>query len=85
MAKACSRKRVVIKSKSGKVKADFMAHRGTGCPKPKRKTGHLREYKAVFKQEVKACKTRARTKGKWSRKAFNHCVGQGMKTAFKNR
>jgi hypothetical protein len=85
MAK-CVRKKVVIRKKgSRKVVAEFMAHRGTNCPKPHRKTGHLREYKQMFKTEVKACKTRARSRGKWSRSAFNHCIKQGMKTAIHGR
>lgn len=83
MAKSCTRKRVVIKGRTGKVKADFMAHRGEGCPKPRRSTAHLREYKQIFKVEAKAC---AKRQGKkWNKKSYAHCVGQGMKTAFKNR
>lgn len=88
MAKACTREKVRIlsrkvKGKPRKVKAEFMAHRGTNCPKPKRKTGHLREYKQMFKIEAKAC---AKRQGKkWNRKTYAHCIGQGMKQAFKNR
>ena len=86
MAKACTRKKVVIRKKgSRKVIAEFTAHRGSNCPKPKRKTGHLREYKQLFKVEAKACATRARSRGKWSRSAFNHCIKQGMKTAIHGR
>jgi hypothetical protein len=89
MAK-CTRERVKVLSKKRKgqprkVIAEFMAHRGTNCPKPKRKTGHLKEYKQLFKIEAKACATRARTRGKFSRKAFNHCIGQGMRTALRQR
>lgn len=81
MAK-CTRKRVIIRGRGGKVKADFMAHRGTNCPKPKRRTGHLKEYKQIFKIEAKAC---AKRQGKkWSRKSYNACIKQGMKTAFRN-
>lgn len=84
MAKACTRKRVVIKSKrTGKEIANFMAHRGSNCPKPKRKTGHLREFKQIFAIEAKAC---AKRQGKkWSRKNYNACIKQGMKTAFHGR
>ncbi len=86
MAKACTRKKVVIRKKgSRKVIAEFTAHRGANCPKPKRKTGHLSAYKKMFKVEAKACASRARSRGKWSRKAFTHCIGQGMKTAIRGR
>lgn len=86
MAKACTRKKVVIHKKgSRKVIAEFTAHRGSNCPKPHRKTGHLREYKQLFKIEAKACSKRARSRGKWSRSLFNHCIKQGMKTALRNK
>jgi hypothetical protein len=84
----CKREKVKIMSKprkgsKRKVLAEFTAHRGTGCPKPKRKTGHLREYKQLFKIEAKACARRSRVQGKWSRKLYNHCIKQGMRTAIR--
>jgi hypothetical protein len=86
MAKACTTRRVVIRKKHGrKLKSPitFTAHKGTGCPKPRRSTGHLKEYKQIFRIEAKAC---AKRQGKnWNRKTYAHCIGQGMKTAFKNR
>lgn len=88
MAKSCKTRRVSIKKKHGrklKTPITFTAHSGSGCPKPHRKTGHLREFKTQFKIEAKACSRRARTRGKWSRSAFNHCIKQGMKTAIHGR
>lgn len=86
MAKSCSTRKVVIKKKHGRTLKEpikFTAHTGSGCPKPKRTTGHLKEYKQIFKLEAKAC---AKRQGKkWNRKSYAHCIGQGMKTAFKNR
>lgn len=86
MAKACTTRRVTIKKKHGRKLATpitFTAHKGTGCPKPRRNTGHLSVYKKQFKIDAKAC---AKRQGKnWSRKNFNACIKQGMKTAFRNR
>jgi len=83
MAKACKTRNVVIKKKHGRKLATpikFQAHTGTGCPKPKRSTAHLKEYKQTFRIEAKAC---AKKQGaKWSRKNFNHCIKTGMKTAW---
>jgi hypothetical protein len=88
MAKACKTRRVVIKKKHGhklKTPITFMGRTGSGCPKPKRNTGHLRDYKAMFKVEAKACaRSKAvRTRGKFSRKAFNNCIKQGMNASIK--
>lgn len=86
MAAACKTREVVIKKKHGrklKTPITFTAHTGTKCPKPRRSTGHLKEYKQAFKIEAKAC---AKRQGKnWNRKTYAHCIGQGMKQAFKNR
>ncbi len=86
MAAACKTRKVVIRKKHGRKLASpitFTAHTGSKCPKPRRSTGHLREYKQIFKIEAKAC---AKRQGKkWNRSSYNHCIKQGMKTAFKNR
>lgn len=86
MAKSCTTRKVVIKKKNGhklKTPIVFTGHTGPGCKKPKRSTAHLREYKAQFKIDAKAC---AKRQGKnWNRKNFNACIKQGMRQAFKNR
>ncbi len=85
---ACTRKRVSFKVGRGKEPISFMARTGSTCgPRKKPSTAHLKEYKTAFKREAKICAARARSgKGsKFSKKVYTHCIGTGMKTAFKNR
>ena len=58
---ACTRKTITIKSKRGKVIAQFKGRQGPGCgPRPKPKTGHLSAYKKEFARQARACKGRTR-------------------------
>ncbi len=67
-AAGCTRKKITIKSKGGKVIAQFMGRQGKGCgPRPKPKTGHLRAYKEYMGEAAKACKGKPR-------RAFLNCV-----------
>lgn len=52
----CTRKKIVIKSKRGTVKAEFVGHSGPGCP-PRKKpsTRHLAPYKKAFARQAKQC------------------------------
>lgn len=71
-AAGCTRKKIVIKSKSGKVIASFMGRQGKSCgPRPKPKTGHLRAYKGYMASAARACKGRPR-------RAFLNCVASQM-------
>ena len=88
MAKACKTRKVVIRKKHGRKLATpitFMGKTGSGCPKPHRKTGHLRDYKKMFAVEARACARSKAVKsgGKFSRKAFNNCIKQGMNASIK--
>lgn len=66
----CVRKTIKIKSKRGRVIAEFMGRQGPGCgPRKKPSTAHLRPYKAEFKAQAKACKGR-------SRGAFLKCMSR---------
>lgn len=83
MAKNCTTKKVTIKKTHGRRLAKpitFTAHRGTGCGKPTRKTGHLKEYKAVFKAAAKSCSR----KHKYFTKPYGKCVGDAVKQINRN-
>lgn len=68
----CTRKKIVIKRKSGKVVASFMGRQGSGCgPRPKPKTGHLRHWKIAMKESARACKGKPRGQ-------FLRCVASSM-------
>jgi hypothetical protein len=72
-AAGCTRKKIVIKGKRGRVVAEFMGRQGKACgPRPKPKTGHLRHYKAAMKEIARSCK------GK-SRGAFLNCMASGLR------
>lgn len=67
-AAGCTRKKIVIKNKRGKVIKEFMGRVGKSCgPRPKPKTGHLRAYKEYMGEAAKACKGKPRG-------AFLNCV-----------
>lgn len=67
-AAGCTRKKITIKNKRGKVVAEFMGRVGKSCgPRPKPKTGHLRQYKEHMGEAAKACKGKPRG-------AFLNCV-----------
>lgn len=76
----CTRKKIVIKKKSGKVIASFMGRQGSGCgPRKKPSTAHLRHYKSAFKDAVKSCKKASKKRsGKHGRSAFNNCIASAM-------
>ena len=78
MAK-CKRHRVKFRIKSGKGRGktvEFMGRQGTGCPKPKRSTAHLREYKSIMKQASPFCARKTS-----SRAAFRKCVSNAFRSA----
>lgn len=78
MAAKCVRKRIVIK-KGRKVVADFMGHTGSGCgPRPKPKTGHLREAKALMKKAAPQC---ARVHKPFT-KPYGNCIRQAFKSSY---
>jgi len=59
--KKCVRKMIRIKSKRGKVIAEFMGRTGPGCgPRPKPSTRHLSHFKKFFANAAKNCKGRKR-------------------------
>lgn len=61
--KNCTRKKIQIKSKRGKVIAEFMGHTGAGCgPRPKPSTRHLAPFKKNFALQARACKGNKRGK-----------------------
>lgn len=71
-AAGCTRKKITIKNKRGKVIATFMGRQGKSCgPRPKPKTGHLREWKTALGKAAKSCKGKPRG-------AFLNCVASGM-------
>lgn len=73
-AAGCTRKKITIKSKRGKVIATFMGRQGKACgPRPKPKTGHLRRYKEAMRTAAKSCK--GQTRGK-----FLNCVAGVMRS-----
>lgn len=53
---SCQKKNIKIKSKRGKIVAEFVGHTGPGCP-PRKKpsTRHLGPYKKNFGLQAKAC------------------------------
>lgn len=72
MAKSskCVRKKITIKSKRGKVIAQFVGRQGPGCgPRKKPSTAHLRPFKSEFARQARACKGR-------SRGAFLKCMSR---------
>jgi len=75
--KSCSTGTIRFKTKRGKV-IQFKGHKGAGCgPRPKPKTGHLREFKAAMKSAAPGCKRRA----KGSAAVYRRCVGNAIKSA----
>jgi hypothetical protein len=60
-AATCKKQTIVIRRKSGKVITEFVGRKGPGCgPRPKPKTGHLRQYKGLMKDAARACKGKPR-------------------------
>ena len=73
-APGCTRKKIVIKKKGGKVVATFMGRQGKGCgPRPKPKTGHLRQYQQALAHAARSCKRK-----NLKRHAFLNCVSSAM-------
>lgn len=72
-AAGCTRKKIIIKGKRGRVVAEFMGRTGKECgPRPKPKTGHLGHYKAAMKEIARSCKGKPR-------KAFLGCMASGLR------
>lgn len=73
-ATGCRRQTIRIKSKRGKVIAEFMGRKGKGCgPRPKPKTGHLRVYQQALAHAARSCKRK-----NLKRDAFLGCVSSAM-------
>lgn len=76
MAKKCRVGTVRFKTKRGKV-VSFHGHHGSDCgPRPKPKTGHLREFKAAMKSAAPGCKRKAKSAAQ-----YRHCIGNAIKSA----
>lgn len=76
MAKSCKAGIVRFETKRGKT-IQFHGHKGSDCgPRPKPKTGHLREFKAAMKAAAPGCKRRAKGAAQYRR-----CIGNAIKSA----
>lgn len=73
-AAGCTRKKIVIRKKSGKIVAEFMGRTGKSCgPRPKPKTAHLRPYQQALASAARSCKRKNLSRG-----AFLNCVASAM-------
>ncbi len=77
MAKKCTRKKITIKKKGGKIIATFMGHTGSDCPKRKKpSTARLKPWKDVMKVASPQC---ARKFAPFT-KPFGRCMKDALRS-----